>query len=86
MRYAFVGAMLIFGLLAGTSAHSLASQSIPSANPLITALQFSNIKPVFYTWHGHRFRHRYWDRRRRRWRYYDPMWSRPRRSRRGRRW
>ncbi len=57
----------IAGLIIGVS--SIASP----ARPLLSrdsALQTSQVERVDYTYNHHRYKHRSWDKRHRRWRYY----------------
>ncbi|WP_428491328.1 hypothetical protein [Rhodopila sp.] len=69
MRNITLGTLAILGLL-------LATASIASAAPATgligrtTLSQATSIQPVYYYWNHHRYRHRSWDRRHRRWRYY----------------
>ncbi|WP_428533927.1 hypothetical protein [Rhodopila sp.] len=69
MRNITLATLTILGLLIGAA-------SIASAAPATALLgrttlsQATSIQPAYYYWNRHRYRHRAWDRRRRRWRYY----------------
>lgn len=70
MRTVITGTLLTFGLLVGSSTLSLAAQSIPSASPLNTASHIEKARETYYYHNHHRYQHREWDKRHRRWHYY----------------
>jgi hypothetical protein len=69
MRKVFLWALTALGLLVGLCAIAVAS---PATRLLDRdALnRTSSIEPAYHYWNHHRYRHRSWDRRHRRWRYY----------------
>jgi hypothetical protein len=69
MQKFLLGALTIGGLLIGLSATGHASP-VSGLIDRDAALRTSSIVPVYYYWNHHRYRHRTWDRRYRRWRYY----------------
>lgn len=67
MRKIILGTLTILGLIVATIA------SASPAIPLLgrdTVASASPIERAYYYWNHHRYNHRAWDRRRRRWRYY----------------
>lgn len=62
---AMTATALVLSLATAGSAASAPEATIP-----VLSQQSAGVTPVYYTWHGHRYSHRRWDRRHRRWRYY----------------
>jgi hypothetical protein len=59
----------IAGLIIGASTIASASP----ARPLLShnaALQTVQVERIYYTYNHHRYKHRSWDKKRKRWRYY----------------
>ena len=69
MRKITLETLTILGLLVATT--SIASAA-PATDLLgrTTLSHATSIQPAYYYWNHHRYRHRSWDRRRHRWRYY----------------
>jgi hypothetical protein len=69
MHQIILRTLTISGLILGASAVASAS---PATHLLgrDAAVQTSAIQRVDYYWNHHRYTHRSWDKRRRRWRYY----------------
>ena len=69
MHQIILRTLTISGLILGASAVASAS---PATHLLgrDAAVQTSAIQHVDYYWNHHRYAHRSWDKRRRRWRYY----------------
>ncbi|HEY4044893.1 MAG TPA: hypothetical protein VGM32_24025 [Rhodopila sp.] len=61
--------LVVCGLIAGASAIASAAPATRMLAPE-TAFQTTHAQPVDYYWNHHRYKHRSWDKRRRRWRYY----------------
>ena len=59
----------IAGLVAAFAPFANASPTISLIDRAATQ-QVSGAEPIDYYWNHHRYRHRVWDRRRHRWRYY----------------
>jgi hypothetical protein len=59
----------IAGLIVGTSAITFASPATQLLGRDV-AVSTHRVEPVYYYWNHHRYQHRSWDKRRRRWRYY----------------
>ena len=69
MHKIILGTLTVSGLIIGASTIASASP----ATPLLgreAAVQTSQVQTVYYYWNHRRYKHRSWDKRRRRWRYY----------------
>jgi hypothetical protein len=60
---------VVAGLTIGLSTIAAASPATPLINPDI-AVRNSPVQQVYYSYNHHRYSHRAWDKRRKRWRYY----------------
>jgi len=63
------GALTITALILGSSSIASASPATGLLGPAAAA-QTSPVERAQYYWNHHRYKHRSWDKRRRRWRYY----------------
>jgi hypothetical protein len=75
MRKVILSTAAVFGLMAGVSAVASASPATNLVAPGATlqpgaTSQSGQIQQVDYYYNHHRYRHRRWDSRRRRWRYW----------------
>ena len=69
MRKIILGTLTMLGLIVGAATIASASPATDLLGRNAT-LQTRPIERAYYYWNHHRYRHRAWDRRRRRWRYY----------------
>ena len=69
MQRIILGTMAMAGLIVGMCAIASASPATRLLDPS-TTVQAMRAEPVYYYWNQHRYRHRSWDKRHRRWRYY----------------
>jgi hypothetical protein len=69
MHKIILGALAMAGLIVGMSTVASASPATHLLDPT-TTVHATIVEHVAYYWNHHRYRHRSWDRRRRRWRYY----------------
>jgi hypothetical protein len=69
MQTIILRTFVVAGLTVGLSTIGVASPTIPLVNPDI-ALRNSQVQQAYYTYNHHRYQHRAWDKRRKRWRYY----------------
>jgi hypothetical protein len=69
MHKILFGTLTIAALLFGLPAIGRASPATPLLDRDALA-RSSSIEPAYYYYNHHRYRHRSWDRRYRRWRYY----------------
>ena len=69
MHKLILGTLTFSGLIIGASVVASASPASPLLRPAVT-VSTAGIQHVDYYWNHHRYKHRSWDKRRRRWRYY----------------
>ncbi len=69
MQKIVLSTVTIGGLIIGVSTIASASPTLPALNQDV-ALRTTQVEPVSYYYNHQRYKHRSWDRRHRRWRYY----------------
>jgi hypothetical protein len=70
MRRMIVGTLSLAGLIVVMASIASASPGTPVLDRSAT-VRGTSVERVDYSWNRHRYRHRSWDKRHRRWRYYD---------------
>lgn len=61
----------VFSMLAVAGAAGAGASPVHSATDFERAWTGQNVQLADYDWHHHHYHHRDWDRRHRRWHYYD---------------
>jgi hypothetical protein len=70
MRKVILGTLAMVGMIVGTSTGASASPATPLLDRS-TTVQAMTAEHISYYWNHRRYRHRSWDKRHRRWRYYN---------------
>jgi hypothetical protein len=66
----FLGTLTVAGLIVGTATMASASPATRLLDRTTTA-GTASVEHVDYSWNRRKYRHRSWDKRHRRWRYYN---------------
>lgn len=69
MQKIILGTLTLSGLIIGASSIASASPASPLLNREATVTT-SAVQHVYYYYNHHRYKHRSWDKKHRRWRYY----------------
>jgi hypothetical protein len=68
-----MGTLVLSGALSGLIIGVSSTASAAPASPLLAheaSVQTAQVQPVYYYYNRHRYNHRSWEKKRRRWRYY----------------